>query len=287
MLFFPGWHNINNGKSGTMNFSRVCISYNRIEKRKSSWIVNDWILDCGFTRIMNGKQYPSTKKYAATIYKWANNGNLMGTSTQDYPCFKEALSATNLDVAKHQRLTIHRYRQIKKHLKEIHLEAIINMHIDFIEYATDCEYDTLDVRAFAEAEFVESDLPYLIPILQGKQPQDYVNHLEQYGDIPINAWVGVGSLKYRRNNEVQEILTRIKLQRPDLKLHAFGLSKKQLSVPSISGLLFSADSQAAGFASNSVSKKRKYQNSNDPTIALAYAEQIDDNTVQTNLFNLR
>lgn len=285
MLFFPGWHNVNNGKSGTRNFPRVCISYNRIEKRKSSWVVNDWILDCGFTRIMSGKPYPSTKKYAHAIYKWANNGNLVGASTQDYPCFKDALLATNLDVAKHQRITIHRYQQIKKHLKQIHLQAMMDMHIDYMEYATDCDYDIDDINDFVKSEYTEIDLPYVIPILQGSEPKDYINHLQQYGDIAKNSWVGVGSLKYRRNAEVQEILTRIKLERPDLKLHGFGLSKKQLN-PKITGLLFSADSQAAGFASNSLSKSRKYQNSNNPVFALAYAESIDDDTVQTNLFNL-
>lgn len=209
----------------------------------------------------------------------------MGASTQDYPCFKDALLATNLDVAKHQRLTIHRYQQIKNHLKQIHLQAMMDMHIDYMEYATDCDYDIDDINEFVKSDYTEIDLPYVIPILQGSKSEDYINHLQQYGDIAKNSWVGVGSLKYRRNAEVQEILTRIKLERPDLKLHGFGLSKKQLN-PKITGLLFSADSQAAGFASNSLSKSRKYQNSNNPVFALAYAESIDDDTVQTNLFNL-
>ena len=286
MLFFPGWHNVNSGASGTKNFPRICISYNRIERRKSAWLINDWLLDCGFTRIMNGKSYPSTKKYARTIYRWANNGNLMGASTRDYPCFAEALSKTKLDIATHQALTIHRYHPIKKHLKDIHLETMMGMQIDYIEYATDCEYNIDNVVDFVESEYIETDLPYVIPILQGSKPQDYINHLSQYGDRVVqNSWIGVGSLKYRRNSEVKDILTRIKLQRPDLKLHEFGLSKKQL-VSAIMGLLFSADSQAAGFASKSLSKSRKYENSNNPAFALAYAQQIDNNVIQNNLFNL-
>lgn len=286
MLFFPGWHNVNNGASGTKDFHRVCISYNRIEKRKSTFLVNDWLLDCGFTRIMSGKSCPSTKKYAQTIYKWANNGNLIGASTQDYPCFTKALSKTKLDIKTHQALTIHRYHQIKKHLKEIHIEAMMNMQINFMEYATDCEYNIEDVNDFVRDEFDETDLPYVIPILQGSKPEDYLYHLKQYDNIPINAWVGVGSLKYRHNAKVKEILTRIKLERPDLKLHGFGLSKKQLNIPAIIGLLFSADSQAAGFSSSFLSKTRRYENSNNPAFALAYAEEIENNVIQMNLFNM-
>lgn len=155
-----------------------------------------------------------------------------------------------------------------------------------MEYETECKYKLNDVYDFVELEFVEGDLPYVIPILQGSKPDDYIHHLEQYGDIPINAWVGVGSLKRRPNSQVEAILSLIKLQRPDLRLHGFGLSKKQLGIPSITGLLFSADSQAGGLASRGFSKSRKYENANDPTFAIAYAESIDLNTIQTNIFNI-
>lgn len=77
---------------------------------------------------------------------------------------------------------------------------------------------------------------------------------------------------------------QVKLQCPDLKLHGFGLSKEQLSIPAIIGLLFSADSQAGGLASNSLSKSCKYQNYNNP--ALAYAKNIDCEAIQTDLFNM-
>lgn len=286
MLFFPGWHNVNNGESGTKHFDRVCISYNRLCDRKSSFPVKDWLLDCGFTRVMSGKSYPSTKKYASTIYKWATSGNLWGASTQDYPCFDEALGITKLTVPDHQRLTIHRYRQIKQHLQDIHYLACTHMHSDFMEYATDCDYQIDDITDTVESEFQESDLPYVIPILQGKRPEDYTHHLEQYGDIPANAWVGVGSLKRRPINEVEAILASIKLQRPDLRLHGFGLSTKQLNYPGIVGLLFSADSQAGGLANGS-GKTRKYQNANDPLLAIAYAQNIDSVTIQTNIFNIQ
>lgn len=285
MLFFPGWHNVNNGESGTKHFDRVCISYNRIENRKSSFPVKDWLLDCGFTRIMSGKSYPSTRMYATTIYKWATNGNLWGASTQDYPCFDEALGITKLSVLDHQRLTIHRYRQIKRHLQDIHIDACTQMHSDFMEYATDCDYQVDDVASTVESEYEESDLPYVIPILQGKRPEDYIHHLAQYGDIPTRAWVGVGSLKRRPINEVEAILASVKLHRPDLRLHGFGLSNKQLSYPGIVGLLFSADSQAGGLANGS--GNRKYQNSNNPLLAIAYAQNIDSAAIQTSIFNIQ
>lgn len=289
MLFFPGWNQPNCGKSGTRDFLRVCISYNRIEHRKSTFPVKDWLLDCGFTRLLNGKPYPSTKKYASTIYKWALNsklvgGSLVGASTQDYPCFDEVIDFTKLDVPAHQRLTIHRYHKIKKHLKDIHLEAMVELHASFMEYADEeCDYELLDIYDQVCEEFDERDLPYVIPILQGKTAADYNCHLSQYGDtIQQNAWVGVGGLKRRPNSEVFSILTSIKMQRPDIKLHGYGLSKRQLDDNLIIGLLFSADS-ASGQLSGS--KGSKYQNSRDPAISIAYAQNIDELTIQTNIFN--
>lgn len=209
----------------------------------------------------------------------------MGASTQDYPCFNEVLNYTKLDVATHQKVTIHRYYQIKKHLKDIHMDAMVELNTSFMEYATECDgYELDDIYDQVNEEFDEHDLPYIIPILQGQTAADYLSHLAQYGDaIQQNAWVGVGGLKRRPNSEVEEILASIKIQRPDIRVHGYGLSKKQLSNNSIIGLLFSADS-ASGQLSGS--KGSKYQNSRDPAFSIAYAKNIDELTIQTNIFNL-
>lgn len=208
----------------------------------------------------------------------------MGASTQDYPCFDEVLNYTKLDIPTHQHLTIHRYHQIKKHLKDIHIEAMVELHASFMEYANEECYELDDIYDQVTEEFDERDLPYIIPILQGKTASDYLNHLAQYGDaITQNAWVGVGGLKRRELSEVFSILTSIKMRRPDIKIHGYGLSKKQLSNNKIIGLLFSADS-ASGQLSGS--KGSKYQNSRDPAFSIAYAQSIDELTIQTNIFNV-
>ncbi|BDA76094.1 hypothetical protein CAL7716_102600 (plasmid) [Calothrix sp. PCC 7716] len=154
-----------------------------------------------------------------------------------------------------------------------------------MDYANEeCDYELDDIYDQVYEELDERDLPYVIPILQGKTVLDYLSHLAQYGDaVAQNAWVGVGGLKRRPNSEVSSILTSIKMQRPDIKIHGYGLSKKQLSSNGIIGLLFSADS-ASGQLSGS--KGSKYQNSRDPTFSIAYAQNIDKLTIQTNIFNV-
>jgi hypothetical protein len=69
-------------------------------------------------------------------------------------------------VADHQRLTIERYDAIKRWL----------------------------ARA-----------AYVLPVLQGYWPEEYVAHLRQYGDrLKAGQWVGVGSV-CKRNVDVEEV----------------------------------------------------------------------------------
>ncbi|BAZ18492.1 hypothetical protein NIES4071_103770 (plasmid) [Calothrix sp. NIES-4071] len=80
MDFYIGWHQPNNGESGCKNFPRCMVSVNRLENRKSSFEVNNWILDSGaFTRITSGKGHLSTKKYAKMIRRWYKQGKFIRT----------------------------------------------------------------------------------------------------------------------------------------------------------------------------------------------------------------
>ena len=45
--FYIGWHQPNNGESGTKHFERSFVSVRRLWKRRDFFDVYKWILDCG------------------------------------------------------------------------------------------------------------------------------------------------------------------------------------------------------------------------------------------------
>jgi hypothetical protein len=236
MEFFIGWHQPVNGRSGCNNFANTMISINRLLKRESYFAVNNWILDSGaFSRISSGKGHLSTKKYAKQIIKWSGCGNLLAAVTQDYMCEKPILDKTKLTIIDHQKLTIHRYDRL----------LTFNTGV------------------------------YIMPVLQGFEVKDYLAHLKMYSDrLKYNHWLGVGSVCKRNGkpDKILAILAAIKSDRPDLKLHGFGLKITALKNKSVWDLLHSADSQAHGLRSGSGSNK--YLNSNCPITAGKYADEI-------------
>ncbi len=79
-----------------------------------------------------------------------------------------------------------------------------------------------------------------MPVLQGYEPEEYVSHIRQYGDrLAHRAWVGVGSICKRNSSPclILEVLIAIKTERPDLKLHGFGLKTTALANGTIRRLL--------------------------------------------------
>jgi hypothetical protein len=130
------------------------------------------------------------------------------------------------------------------------------------------------VDHYESACYSDLELPYIMPILQGDTPDDYVNHLRLYSSRFDSKWIGVGSLKRysQKPHKVLEILSAIKEADSNLRLHGFGLSKKCLLVPAIRKLIYSADSSAHVFAHGS--GKQKYVNQHDPQTALVYAQPI-------------
>lgn len=235
--FFIGWHQPTIGKSGCANFDRAMISINRLIDRKSDFPINRWILDSGaFTRITSGKGHLCPQVYAAQIDRWSRCGDLAAAVTQDWMCEPFVLAITGLSIVEHQRLTIERFDILK----------------DLIRSPT-----------------------YLMPVLQGYDPIDYVRHLKDYGDrICLGDWVGVGSICKRNANanSIAAVLIAIKTARPDIRLHGFGIKRAALSSSVVWDLLYSADSQAAGLSGGSGSNK--YAGSNDPKMAIEYASSI-------------
>ena len=242
--FFIGWHQPGNGRSSGKNFDYAIYSINRLEKRKSDFLPSrlGWILDSGaFTKITSGKGHLPVGEYARQIVRWSKCGKLMAAVCQDWMCEPFILKLTGLSVSEHQRLTLQNYQQLK---------SMVNS-------------------------------TYIMPVLQSFKVTEYLQHLEDYGDeLMTGQWVGVGSVCKRNSSpkEVEAVLNAIKSQRPDLKLHGFGLKKTALRSPEINSLLYSADSAAAGLAKGQSSNK--YVGSNCPHTAQLYYEEIMRSPIQ-------
>ncbi len=231
----------NNGKSSPANFPRTLISVNRLKNRKSPFQVQDWILDSGsFTALERYGKHLSVRQYAKIIDRFSTCGNLQAAVTQDYICKSKILNKLNLTVTQCQELTIHRYHQLQKLVERV----------------------------------------YIMPVLQGIKPKDYVRHIILYEQrLSFEAWVGVGNLNSRDNQTIAAILLAIKEIRPDFQLHGFGIKKKNLKNELIRQLLYSADSAVGCFA------KSNWRIQGTQTEAIAYGREAETIRGDLNLFD--
>lgn len=136
---------------------------------------------------------------------------MLAAVAQDYMCEPHMIERTGLSVAEHQRLTIERY----------------------------------------DALLAEETGAYIMPVLQGYAVADYLSHIDQYGDrLAQGAWVGVGSICKRNGDPraIESVLHAIKVKRPDLRLHGFGLKLTALGSGLVRELLHTADSMAWSYA---------------------------------------
>ncbi|SEI41709.1 deazapurine DNA modification protein DpdA family protein [Paraburkholderia diazotrophica] len=222
--------------SDAQHFDAAFISKNRLAKRKSGFAVGDWIMDSGaFTTILTHGGYPEgVEVYAAEIKRWSTNGNLLAAVAQDYMCEAHMLKITGMTIEQHQQLTIERY------------DALVKCDVGGV---------------------------YILPVLQGYDPEDYVRHIEMYGDrLAQGAWVGVGSVCKRNGDPraIERVLMAIKAVRPDLRLHGFGLKSTALSSWIVRELLHTADSMAWSY-----SARKQGRNGNDWREAKRWTERIN------------
>lgn len=215
--FYVGVHHPALGWPLTLRGFRVCLSANTLRGRAGDipflGCSEPWLLDSGaFTQVaLRGGFESSPADYAALIRRYARTG-LLAAATQDYMCEPLALRATGLDVRTHQALTIERY------------DAILDA-------------DT-------------GGIP-VMPVLQGWSPDDYRRHLDAYGArLGPGAWVGVGSVCKRQGDPaaVAAILAAVRCDRPDLRLHGFGVKVTALRHPDVRRGLATADSLAWSLA---------------------------------------
>lgn len=227
--------------SDAMHFDSAFISVNRLRSRKGPFVVGDWIMDSGaFTEIStHGRYRYSVKNYAEQIKRWSNNGNLLASVAQDWMCEPWIIEKTGLNVDQHQKLTVQRYDELMA-----------------------C--DTGGV--------------YILPVLQGYAPEDYVRHINMYGNrLAHGSWVGVGSICKRNGDprQIAAVLMTIKNARPDLKLHGFGLKTTALASPFIRSMLETADSMAWSFHA-----RINGRNGNDWREAMRWSKNITNRPQQ-------
>ena len=208
MIFYVGLHQ----PSDARRFPEAMISVKRLTGRRGSFTPpsSSWMLDSGaFTEIdQHGRYREPPERYAQRIIRWWHVGRMVSATSQDYMCEARILDKTGLSLADHQRLTIARYDAI---------------------------------RALVPASI------YVLPVLQGYQPQEYVTCLRDYGArLTPGMWVGVGSVCKRNGtpHAIAAVLRAIKAERPDLRLHGFGCKQTALGSADVRELLHSADSLA-------------------------------------------
>ena len=276
MRFFTGLHIPAHADKVDAAF----ISINRIRKRKSAFPVNDWIMDSGaFTEVASHGGYRVTaEQYAAEIKRWVGNGNLIAAVAQDFMCEDPILKRVAIaegalpapEDFDHQSPTAWKtldddvpwlYPTQRQERIILHQQRTIERYDDLMSQ---------DVGGV-----------YIMPVLQGYSPQDYVNHIRMYGDrLTLGMYVGVGSVCKRNSNPaaIEEVLMAIKRERPDLRIHGFGIKVTSLGSAIVRGLLYTADSMAWSFAA-----RMEGRNANCITEAIRFSNKIKNMPVQLGL----
>lgn len=229
--------------SDARHFDASFISVNRLIRRKGPFPVADWIMDSGaFSHMLRDGEHMPVEQYAAEIRRWSLNGHLLAAVTQDYMCEPFILAKTGLTVRDHQRLTVERYDML--------LQAGTGV--------------------------------YIMPVLQGYKPEEYVEHIRMYGDrLARGMWVGVGSVCKRNGDPraIEEVLLAIHHERPDLYLHGFGLKSTALASGLVNELLHTADSMAWSFQARMAGRS-----ANDWREAARFTQRIMSRPIQVPLF---
>lgn len=213
--FYVGAHHPRLAWPLTLRGFRVCLSANVLRGRAEVPFLGcdvPWLLDSGaFTQVALRGGFEQSTSDYASMIRRFSDTGLIAASTQDYMC-EPLARATGLSVLQHQALTLDRFDAIRD---------------------------------------AGTDSVHLLPVLQGRRPDDYRRHLEAYGDrIGRGAWVGVGSLCKRQGSPqvIAAILDAILQDRPDLKLHGFGCKRTSLLDPAVRTRLATADSMAWSYA---------------------------------------
>ena len=239
--FYVGLHQPPDATRG--GFTHACISINRLRRRKKPIHGCKVLVDSGaFTELAHhGKYRHDVDEYAAELYRLHSEGvvDIEAAVAQDYMCEPFMLAKTGMTVRKHQRLTVERYDALVAKLDRL--------------FRGRCPFPVL-------------------PVLQGYAAAEYVAHIEQYGArLHPGMWVGVGSVCKRNSKpeKVAEVLRAVRSERPDLRLHGFGVKQTALLHPEVREALTTADSMAWSFAA-----RWEGRDANDWREARAFADKV-------------
>lgn len=245
--------------SDAKRFEYSFVSVNRLRERKGWFKAFGWVLDSGaFTEITrHGRHRYTPQQYAAQIRKWSGVGNLHAAVSQDWMCEPEVIAKTGLSIERHQELTIENYRALKA-----------------------CDTAGIDV----------------MPVIQGRTPDDYVRHIKDYGDdLKDCHWVGIGSVCGRTDiSEIEDVVTAVSEHVPSQTcLHGFGVKLLAFASEVVADLLFSADSQAWSLAArwggrnqNCWTEAAKFVEKINKLIGSMVCEVYYPKHTQTKLFSL-
>lgn len=234
--------------SDAVHFQHCMVSVTRLKNRRSCFGVREWMLDSGaFTELFrHGRFRSSPEEYGSQVIRWWRCGYLIAAVSQDFMCEPFILEKTGLNVQEHQRQTIERYVAIRRKV---------------------------------------GPLVYILPVLQGYWPEEYVSHIEQYGELlRPGQWVGVGSV-CKRNADVEEIeavLMAVKRARPDIRLHGFGVKLTALRSSVVRDCLWRADSMAWSY-----SARKQGRNGNSYLEAKRFEGKINEQPVKHRAFQMR
>ena len=206
------------------------ISVNILRKRKSDFPANKWILDSGaFTELTQYGYYRNTPD------EYADRINRWKD------CGTMELAVTQ-DYMCEPFVLAKTGLTVKKHQ-----EATIERYLAIVKL-TDAT---------------------IMPVLQGYEPTEYVNHLMMYGDLLKDGMrVGIGSVCKRNATigSIVEIIQALQDANPNLRYHGFGLKYTALKSNYIYENLYSADSLAWSYAArcegrdgNALSEAIKYR----------------------------
>lgn len=246
MKFYVGLHQ----RANARHFGRCMININRLRGKKSGFPVGEWMMDSGafMELLQHGRYRHSPEEYAREIIRWWSNGLLVAAVSQDYMCEPLILEKTGLSVPEHQRLTIERYDVIRP---------------------------------------LAWPLVYVLPVLQGYEPEEYVSHIRQYGGrLGEGQWVGVGSVCKRNANvdEIEHVLMAIKDERPDLRLHEFGVKLTALASSVVRSCLYSADSMAWSYSARKQGRDGNNWREAERFVARIESQVVQERTYQRRLF---
>jgi len=194
-------------------FQNVLINYQ--SKIASSFKRKDYhesvFVDCGgfFSSLIGGGYRTTDEDYL----RFVRRIHADVFALRDYPCEPTILRKWHRTVAEH-------------------IEMTVEHHIKLLEQCADVEAKP-------------------IPVIQGWKVEDYLDCIDRFRDQGLlSDYMGIGSICRRGSQkQIRRIVTVIRGELGDVKLHGFGISLNALRYKDVWDSLYSADSGAWDFAS--------------------------------------